>query len=383
MTDALYAGIMSGTSLDGVDAVVAAFPEETGTSFFCKLRGSAFVPFPATLRSELLALQASGADELVRSARAANTLADLYAQATQEAARQAGVELAQLRAVGVHGQTVRHCPAEGWSCQLNHPARLAEHLGIDVVADFRSRDLAAGGQGAPLVPAFHTAMFGSASKHRVIVNIGGIANLTDVPPQGAVRGFDTGPGNVLLDAWTMKHQKGMFDRDGAWAASGYASPALLAALLSEPFFRKPPPKSTGRDLFHSAWLDAHLASFPSLSPADVQATLLQLTATSIAEVIPKEAEEIFICGGGAYNTALMNALSVALIPRAVQSTEVLGVSAQHVEALAFAWLARETLARRTGNLPAVTGAKGARILGAVYPGCAEPSIRGQESEGLL
>ncbi|MDR2243904.1 MAG: anhydro-N-acetylmuramic acid kinase [Burkholderiales bacterium] len=374
MTDALYAGIMSGTSLDGVDAVIAAFPdafsEKTGTSFYCKLRGSAFVPFPAALREELLALQESGADELARSARVANTLADLYAQATQEAARQAGLAVAQLRAVGVHGQTVRHCPAEAWSCQLNHPARVAEHLGIDVVADFRSRDLAAGGQGAPLVPAFHAAMFGSASKHRVIVNIGGIANLTDLPPQNRASGFDIGPGNVLLDAWTMKHQKGTFDRDGAWAASGKASSALLAALLSEPFFSKPPPKSTGRDLFHSAWLAAHLASFSSLSPADVQATLLQLTATSIANAISKEAEEIYICGGGAYNAALMSALSISLVPRTVQATDVLGISAQHVEALAFAWLARETLARRPGNLPAVTGAKGARVLGAVYPGCA-------------
>ncbi|MDR2172593.1 MAG: anhydro-N-acetylmuramic acid kinase [Burkholderiales bacterium] len=374
MTDALYAGIMSGTSLDGVDAVIAAFPEGADASFSCKLKSSAFVPFPAALREALLALQESGADELVRSARVANTLADLYAQATQEAARKAGVEVVQLRAVGVHGQTVRHCPAEAWSCQLNHPARVAEHLGIDVVADFRSRDLAAGGQGAPLVSAFHAAVFGSALKHRVIVNIGGIANLTDLPPQGTVRGFDTGPGNVLLDTWYARHQKGTFDRDGAWAASGQPSSALLAALLSEPFFRKPPPKSTGRDLFCSAWLDAHLASFPSLLPADVQATLLRLTATSIAAAVSEEAaatEEIFICGGGAYNTALMNALNALLMPRVVQPTDALGVSAQHVESLAFAWLARETLARRSGNLPAVTGAKGTRVLGAIYPGRAK------------
>ncbi|MDR0250376.1 MAG: anhydro-N-acetylmuramic acid kinase [Burkholderiales bacterium] len=376
MTDALYAGIMSGTSLDGVDAVIVAFPEETGSPsscrFSCELRGSAFVPFPATLREELLALQESGADELARSARVAITLADLYAQATQEAARQAGVEVTQLRAVGVHGQTVRHYPDEAWSCQLNNPARVAEHLGIDVVADFRSRDLVASGQGAPLVPAFHAAMFASASKHRVIVNIGGIANLTDLPPQGTVRGFDTGPGNVLLDAWYARHWEGAFDRNGAWAASGQPYPALLAALLSEPFFSKPSPKSTGRDLFHLAWLDTHLASFSSLSSADVQATLLQLTATSIAAAISKEAamsEEIFVCGGGAYNTALMKALNILLTPRTVKTTDALGVSAQHVEALAFAWLARETLARRPGNLPAVTGAKGMRILGAIYPGC--------------
>jgi anhydro-N-acetylmuramic acid kinase len=370
MVDAFYAGVMSGTSLDGVDAVIAAFPEKTDSPFSCQLRGSAFVPFPAMLREALLALQKSGADELARSAHAANALADLYAQAVQEAAQQAGIKVAQLRAVGVHGQTVRHCPNEGWSCQLNNPARVAEHLGIDIVADFRGRDLAAGGQGAPLVPAFHAAMFSSTLKHRVIVNIGGIANLTDLPPQGVVRGFDTGPGNVLLDAWYAQHQKGTFDRDGAWAASGQVSPALLVALLSEPFFRKPPPKSTGRDVFHLAWLGVHLASFPSLPPADVQATLLQLTATSIATAISKEAataEEIFVCGGGAHNTALMNALNLLLAPRIVQSTDALGVAAQHVEALAFAWLARETLARRPGNLPAVTGAQGARILGAVYP----------------
>ncbi|MDR2016941.1 MAG: anhydro-N-acetylmuramic acid kinase, partial [Burkholderiales bacterium] len=368
MADTFYAGVMSGTSLDGVDAIIAVFPEKTDS--FCQLRGNAFVPFPATLRETLLALQKSGADELARSAHAANALADLYAQAVQEAAQQAGIKVAQLRAVGVHGQTVRHCPNEAWSCQINNPARVAEHLDIDVVADFRSRDLAADGQGAPLVPAFHAAIFGSTSKHRVIVNIGGIANLTDLPSQGVVRGFDTGPGNVLLDAWYAQHQKGTFDRDGAWAASGQVPPALLAALLGEPFFQKPPPKSTGRDLFHLAWLDAHLASFPLLSPADVQATLSQLTATSIATAISKEAataEEIFVCGGGAHNAALMNALSVALAPRAVQPTDVLGIAAQHVEALAFAWLARETLARRPGNLPAVTGAKGARVLGAVYP----------------
>ncbi|MDR0771322.1 MAG: anhydro-N-acetylmuramic acid kinase [Burkholderiales bacterium] len=381
MTDALYAGVMSGTSLDGVDAVIAAFPEEKD---FCKrpvcqlpvcqLRGSAFVPFPETLREALLALQKSGADELARAARVANALADLYAQTVQEASRQAGVEVTQLRAVGVHGQTVRHCPDEAWSCQLNNAARVAEHLSVDVVADFRSRDLAAGGQGAPLVPAFHAAMFGSPSKHRVIVNIGGIANLTDLLPQGSVRGFDTGPGNVLLDAWYAQHREGRFDRDGAWAASGRSSPALLAALLNEPFFNKTPPKSTGRDLFHPAWLAAHLASFSSLPPADVQATLLQLTATTIAAAISKEAamaEEIFVCGGGAYNATLVNALRVSLAPRTVQSTDVLGVSTQHVEALAFAWLARETLARRPGNVSAVTGAGGTRILGAVYPGRAE------------
>ncbi|MCL2873012.1 MAG: anhydro-N-acetylmuramic acid kinase [Betaproteobacteria bacterium] len=375
MADTLFAGIMSGTSLDGVDAVIASFSEETNTSLHCQLhcqlRGSAFVPFPPTLRETLLALQSSGDDELARSARVANTLADLYAQATLDAARQAGVNVAQLRAVGVHGQTVRHCPSETWSYQLNHPARVAEHLGIDVVADFRSRDLAAGGQGAPLVPAFHAAMFRSASKHRGIANIGGIANLTDLPPHGIVSGFDTGPGNMLLDAWYARHHEGTFDRNGAWAASGKVSPALLAAMLREPYFDKPPPKSTGRDLFHPAWLAAQLAAFPSLPPADVQATLLQLTATSIAAAVSKNAEELFICGGGAYNTALINALSNLLRPRVVSATDALGVSAQHVEALAFAWLARETLARRPGNLPTVTGAKGHRILGAIYPGVPE------------
>ncbi len=370
MTDAFYAGVMSGTSLDGVDAVIAAFPEKTGIPFSCVLRGSASVSFPEALRAELLALQTPGADELARSARAANALADLYAQAVREAARQAGMDVTQLRAAGVHGQTVRHCPDEAWSCQLNNPARVVEHLGIDVVADFRSRDLAAGGQGAPLVPAFHAAMFGGTSKHRVIVNIGGIANLTDLPPQGSVRGFDTGPGNVLLDAWYTQHRQGTFDRDGAWAASGQVSSALLAVLLDEPFFRRRPPKSTGRDLFNPAWLNTHLTSFPSLSPVDVQATLLRLTATSLAAAISENAaaaEEIFVCGGGAYNTALMEALTVALAPRTVRATDVLGVAAQHVEALAFAWLARETLARRAGNLPEVTGSRGKRILGAVYP----------------
>lgn len=362
----LHAGVMSGTSLDGVDAIVADFAPASGR--FCELLGAAALAFEPALRDELGALQRSGADELARAARAANALADAYAAAIAAAAKAAGVNAADLVSAGVHGQTVRHRPDQGWTLQLNNPARVAERAGVTVVADFRSRDIAAGGEGAPLVPAFHAARFGGGI-HRVVVNIGGIANLTDLPPGGTVRGFDTGPGNMLLDAWHGRHRGGGYDVDGAWARSGRVDNALLAVLVAEPYFARRPPKSTGRDLFDARWLDVALAA-RNLAPADVQATLVALTARTIADAIRREcaaAAEVLVCGGGAKNPALMEALAVELAPRAVTTTAAHGVAVEHVEALAFAWLARETLAGRPGNLPAVTGARGPRILGAIYP----------------
>lgn len=361
----LYAGVMSGTSLDGVDAVLADFTPGVAT---WALLAATHIDFPTALRGEFLALQAARGDEIVRTARAANALADLYVHALRSVCAAAGVAAHDVVAAGIHGQTVRHRPHEGWTLQVNNPARVAEHAYMTVVADFRSRDIAAGGQGAPLVPAFHAALFGG-EVHRVVVNIGGIANLTDVPPSGTVRGFDTGPGNVLLDLWHAKHRGEAFDREGAWAKSGVVDAALLKGLLAEPYFSLPPPKSTGRDLFNAGWLDAGLAG-RVLAPQDVQATLVALTATTIADAVNgecAEAVEVLVCGGGARNAALMDELNRRLRPRTVLSTALHGVPVDQVEALAFAWLARETLAGRPGNLPAVTGARGPRVLGAIYP----------------
>ncbi len=362
----LYAGVMSGTSLDGVDAVVADFAPESGRA--CTLLGAAHRPFAPALREELMALQRKGRDEFARGARAANALADRYAETIAAALAAARVAASEVVAAGVHGQTLRHRPDEGWTLQLNNPARVAELAGVAVVADFRSRDVAAGGQGAPLVPAFHAALFGGAA-HRAVVNVGGIANLTDLPPRGLAGGFDTGPGNVLMDLWCARHRGEPFDRDGAWAASGRVDDLLLARLLDEPFFALPLPKSTGRDLFHAEWLDARLAD-RGLPPADVQATLLALTARTIADALRTEcpgATEVLVCGGGANNPGLMDALASELAPRSLATTAAHGVAVEYVEALAFAWLAREFLAGRPGNLPAVTGARGPRVLGAFHP----------------
>jgi len=362
-----YAGVMSGTSLDGVDAVVAEFAPTSGR--VCETLGAAHLPFPRALRDALASLQASGTDELARAADATVALADLYAEAIVAACANASIAPGDLVAAGVHGQTVRHRPEAGWTIQLNDAARVAERAGVTVVSGFRHRDIAAGGQGAPLVPAFHAALFGDRSRHRVVVNIGGIANLTDLPPGGIVRGFDTGPGNVLSDLWHAQHREGPFDADGAWAACGRPIDALLDAMLGDAYFARKPPKSTGRDRFHSGWLDEHVAKRASgAPPPDVQATLVALTARTIADAVRACAHggvEVLVCGGGARNGTLMRALARELAPRTVVPTSDHGVAVDHVEALAFAWLARETLAGRAGNLPAVTGARGARILGAI------------------
>jgi anhydro-N-acetylmuramic acid kinase len=362
----LFAGVMSGTSLDGIDAVVAAFSGKAIATL-----GATQIAFPSALREELLLLQAPGADELARAARAANLLADLYARAITDACAASGVAPHELVAAGVHGQTVRHRPEQGWTLQVNNPARVAERAYVTVVADFRSRDVAAGGQGAPLVPAFHAALFGDSAQHRAIVNIGGIANVTNLPPRGATAGFDTGPGNVLMDLWTARHRGAPFDADGAWAAQGRMVAGLLAVLLAEPFFAAAPPKSTGRDLFNAPWLDAALARFGWRGrPEDVQATLAALTARSIADALREQAPgvaEVLICGGGAHNQTLLRSLAAELHPRRVATTGDHGVAPTQVEALAFAWLAREAIAGRAGNLPAVTGARGLRVLGAIYP----------------
>jgi anhydro-N-acetylmuramic acid kinase len=361
----LYIGLMSGTSLDGVDGVLADFHGRG-----IRTLHAAFTPFPPDLRAELMALQAAGHNELEREALAANALAHSYADCVRQL-----VALAPgpVRAVAVHGQTIRHRPELGFTRQTNNPALLAELTGLDVIADFRSRDVAAGGQGAPLVPAFHEARFGKRNQVRVVVNIGGIGNISVLHGDGRVSGYDTGPGNVLMDLWIARHLDQAYDADGAWAASGTVDDALLESLLDEPYFRQPPPKSTGRDLFHAQWLDAKLAAHPGLAPSAVQATLTRLTAVSIAQAIREATRDsvpaaVYVCGGGAYNGVLLGEIAAALGGAVrVESTETLGVAPNRVEALAFAWLGYRFMRRQPGNLPAVTGAAGLRVLGALYP----------------
>ena len=367
----LYIGLMSGTSMDGVDGVLASFADDGRIATLA----AAHLPFPDTLRSALMALQAPGENEIHREALAANALARLYAQCVTALLDEAAQRSGAVRAIGVHGQTIRHQPALGYTRQTNNPALLAELAGIDVIADFRSRDIAAGGQGAPLVPAFHQAVFSAPAETRVVANIGGIANISILAPgSGTVTGFDTGPGNVLMDHWIMQHRGQRYDESGAWAASGQPSQSLLQALLEEPYLALPPPKSTGRDLFHAAWLASRLHGFDTLAPADVQATLARYTAITLAQAIHQyapAADAVYICGGGACNRHLMDLLSEALAtcgqPVTLLATDALGVAAQHVEALAFAWLAHRFEQRSAGNLPAVTGALGPRVLGALYP----------------
>lgn len=374
----LYIGLMSGTSMDGVDAALARIDADGIATL-----GAAFLPFPPALRAELMALQGTGNNEIEREALAANELARVYADCVAVLLSKSGQQASQIRAVAVHGQTIRHRPELGFTRQTNNPALLAELCGIDVIADFRSRDVAAGGQGAPLVPAFHHALFGQPGQTRVVANIGGIANIsilsgktTDVGSAACVRGFDTGPGNALLDGWIQRHLGRDYDDNGAWGASGQPVHELLEAMLREAYFALPAPKSTGRDLFHMAWLEQHLAACPSASrarPADIQHTLTLLTAHSLAQAIRNDADgagadAVYVCGGGAYNALLMQQLASALGPHtSVQSTAALGVAPNHVEALAFAWLGQRFTQRQCGNLPAVTGARGERILGALYP----------------
>jgi anhydro-N-acetylmuramic acid kinase len=366
----LYIGLMSGTSLDGVDAVLARFQPQP------VLLASAYLPYPDSLRQALLALQAPGDDELARAALISQDLAKIYAKTIKRLLQQHPVAPEQIAAVGCHGQTVRHQPQHGYTLQLNAPARLAELTQLTVIADFRSRDIAAGGQGAPLVPAFHQALLQHPSRPRAVLNIGGIANLTDLPAANspnpeAILGFDTGPGNILLDAWIERHCQQTFDANGEWASQGQLLPDLLQRLLAHPFFALPPPKSCGRDEFNLNWLLEQLQQ-DAFAPADVQATLLELTAITIADAVQRHGQsnqlsELILCGGGAHNAQLVNRLRAHLPGLAVFPTDQLGVPGDWLEAYAFAWLAYRCLNRLPGNLVAVTGARGPRILGAIYP----------------
>jgi anhydro-N-acetylmuramic acid kinase len=362
-TPDLYIGIMSGTSLDGIDAALVDLSEASPRLIACH-----YQPYAEPLKEALLALHQVSHNELHQAQIISNRLARDYADATLLLLSKAGVPAAQVQAIGCHGQTVRHRPEHGYTIQLNNAALLAELTGIHVVSDFRSRDIAARGQGAPLVPAFHNKVLRHPDIHRVIVNIGGIANLTDLAPGKETSGFDSGPGNLLMDAWITRHQGKAYDKDGAWAASGKIIPDLLHRLLTEPYFAMQPPKSTGRDLFSLAWLQVYLNG--NEAHEDVQATLLALTGESIAAAVQRYcagAEEIYLCGGGAHNEALVSYLQRAMPRYRILKTEALGIAADWMEAIAFAWLAQQTLHLKPGNLPSVTGARHPCVLGAIYP----------------
>jgi anhydro-N-acetylmuramic acid kinase len=363
-----FIGLMSGTSIDGVDGVLVQFDPQGNLHRTLAVAAKAM---PAGLRRQLTALQQPGASELAAAALAANELADLYAACVQDLLDQASLPASAVDAIGAHGQTVRHDPASGYTIQLLNGARLAEASGIDTVADLRSADVAAGGQGAPLVPAFHARVFAGPAR-RAIVNIGGIANISVLEPAGVadsgastVIGYDTGPGNTLMDHWCEQHRGQRFDADGAWAATGLVDESLLEQMMAEPYFGRPSPKSTGRDLFNPAWLARY--DLARLAPKDVQSTLLELTTRTIADACRRHGvAEMFVCGGGAANGQLMGRLAAALPELAVATTERLGLHPQAVEATAFAWLARQRVKREAGNLASVTGASGPRVLGALH-----------------
>ena len=378
MSSRLFIGLMSGTSLDGVDGVLAQVTEQGAM----QVMAHAFTPFEVPFRETLLALNQSGPDELHRSALAGNEIARHYARVVSDLLNQTSCHPEEITAIGAHGQTVRHRPLEfdadpakqqaavGYTIQLINAALLAELTEIDVVADFRNRDLAAGGQGAPLVPAFHQGVFGRAGQCVATMNIGGISNISVLHADGSVQGWDCGPGNALMDFWCHKHTGQAFDRDGAWAASGSVNTALLDHLLREDFLRRMPPKSTGRDLFNPAWLEQHLQAWAHWPAVDVQATLTEFTAVACAQDVRRfasDAQTLIVCGGGALNGHLMGRLSAHLPSIHVANSAQHGLPPLQVEAAAFAWLAHKAVRRETASLQSVTGARGTRVLGAIYP----------------
>lgn len=364
----LYLGLMSGTSADGIDAALVQFPEAGG----CRFVFGHTHPWGPALRAELIGLGEGGAiGSLDALGRIDAAIGITFAEAANALLRLSGVERSQVRAIGSHGQTVRHRPLAdpAFTMQLGDANRIAEATGITTVADFRRRDVAAGGHGAPLMPAFHLAMLGTAGEDRAILNLGGIANLTLIPRDGVPRGFDTGPANALMDAWCQRHRGVPFDADGAFAASGQVDEALLAHWLAEPWFALPPPKSTGREQFHLDWAQAAMGDGQHAA-ADVQATLLELTAATVADALRAHlpgAARVLVCGGGVRNPQLLRRLAARLPGVVIESSAVHGLDPDYLEAMGFAWLAQRTLDGLPGNLPSVSGARGARILGAIHP----------------
>ncbi len=372
---------MSGTSLDGIDGVLLRIDTDDHRRRL-HVEQHAFCPFDDLFRHQLMALNTPGDNELHKAALAGNRLARLYSRVCAQLLNQAQCSASDIVAIGAHGQTVRHRPLEfdadpdnghpavGYTLQLNNPALLAELSGIDVVADFRTRDLAAGGQGAPLVPAFHQEIFAASGRTVAVLNIGGISNISVLKALGGVTGFDCGPGNALMDFWCQQHTGQAFDRDGAWAATGKVNHALLDSLMREPFLQADPPKSTGRDLFNPSWLAGHLTLHLQSSPADVQASLCEYTARACANDLQRhaaDAQQLMVCGGGALNLFLMQRLAAWLPKVSVQTSDAHGLPPLQVEAAAFAWLAFKAVHRETASLKSVTGAQGARVLGAIYP----------------
>jgi anhydro-N-acetylmuramic acid kinase len=361
-----YIGLMSGTSMDGIDAVIADFNDDGVDIIATHER-----PYAETLQHALLKAVATPVDQPIENIGSLDRqVGEHFRDAALELLGKSGVGAGDVRAIGSHGQTVRHQPdaVAPYTLQIGNPALIAGGTGITTVADFRSADIAAGGQGAPLVPPFHQWLFGSADADRVILNIGGIANVTLLKSDGSpVIGFDTGPGNALLDRWIQKHRKTAFDRNGDWAATGTCAEDLLKRLLSFGYFELKPPKSTGLEDFNLEWLQQH--DIESYDPADVQATLSELTARTIADHITAhapDARELFVCGGGAHNTNLLRRLARNLPGTSIDTTEAVGLDPDWVEAVAFAWLAMRTMNKQTGNLPSVTGARQEVILGTTH-----------------
>lgn len=375
MDDApLFVGLMSGTSVDAIDSALVRRGNDNSVQLIATHQHA----IPTATRERIAAISHTGPDEIERLGALDRELGLLFGAATLQLLAKSSTSPDRVRAIGSHGQTIRHRPPSGataeaacFSLQIGDPNTIAEHTGITTVADFRRRDIAAGGEGAPLAPAFHAAAFTQAGVNRAIVNIGGIANATLLEGVALRMGFDTGPGNTLLDHWVQRHLQQPYDQDGQWSAEGEVNPELLAQLLQHPYFSKTGPRSTGKEVFNLTWLDTCLGDGKRFNPQDVQATLAELTATSIAEAIRGShmlISEVYICGGGAHNTDLMRRLYHRLGPATLDSTAAIGMDPDWVEAATFAWLASQSLQGLRGNAPVVTGARGERVLGGIYPG---------------
>lgn len=366
----LYIGLMSGTSADAIDAVVVSINNQS-----ISIINNHSLSYPNAIRHEILALSTPGENEIVRMGILDQKLGDLFAQTTIELLEKSNIDADKIHAIGSHGQTIRHYPPSvsqhPFSLQIGDANIIAQQTGITTVTDFRRKDIAAGGEGAPLVPAFHNAVFSDKTKQRVILNIGGMANISILNFDNECTGFDTGPGNALMDAWIYQHKQQAYDDKGSWSKTGTSNTELLGILLGNPYFQSTPPKSTGRETFNSDWLKNCLSQTTvSIKPEDIQATLLELTAISISNSIKnyaKECSEVYVCGGGAFNQALIQSLHNKLTPIMVTTTESLGIPPQWVEAAAFGWLAHQTMHNKPANCPKVTGAKHSAILGGIYP----------------